>query len=342
MTLETAKKCVDWIFINVPADMNGVELAFIGGEPLLEFELLKEISYYIFKKNISIPYILFATTNGTLLNKEMKQWFNEHKEHFRLGLSLDGNKKTHDFNRSNSFDLIDIDYFVKTWPTQGVKMTLSEYSLVNLAENIKFIHSLGFTRVDGANLHEGDFDWNKDKYIELLIPQLAELVDFYLANEQYVPMPMLDKHIDICEAKNKETRNWCGIGRGVNFFDCDGTMYPCAFVTPMTFQKNEINDMMKTDFINDKNFIDIDCYENCYIYPICPTCAGANYIVNKNFKKRNRSKCRIQKLIALFAADFQGKRLLRETSKMDNTTKYHTIEAIKKIRLLYLNDFTAM
>jgi sulfatase maturation enzyme AslB (radical SAM superfamily) len=339
ISFSVARKIIDWIFENVPSGIDEVEIDFIGGEPLLEFELIRNISHYVINKKTSTPFILFATTNGTLLTKEMKAWFTEHKEYFWLGLSLDGNKDTHDHNRSNSFNMIDMDYFQENWPEQGVKMTLSEFSLHKLAENIKFIHEIGFSKVDGVNFFEGNFDWNKDAYIRLLVPQLSELVDFYLSNEQFKLNQMLDKHIEYCEIKNKSVQKWCGIGSEKRFFDIDGTMYPCTFITPMTFSQKELHDIMKTDFKNENNFFDEDCYKNCYIYPICPTCAGANYMVNKNFKKRNKSKCRIQKIVSLFIADLQGKLLLKNRAKINDTVAYYRIEAIKKIRELYLNEF---
>lgn len=40
----------------------------------------------------------------------MKEWFREHKDTFVLGLSLDGLPETHNHNRSNSYDKIDIDF----------------------------------------------------------------------------------------------------------------------------------------------------------------------------------------------------------------------------------------
>jgi len=136
MSLDTAKNSIDWIFSNIPTDMNGVEIGFIGGEPLLEFNLIKEIVAYTCSKPQGVKYIFYATTNGTLLTDEMKLWFTAHKDCFVLGLSLDGAKETHDYNRSDSFDKIDIAFFLKNWPKQGVKMTLSEFSLNRLAENV--------------------------------------------------------------------------------------------------------------------------------------------------------------------------------------------------------------
>jgi radical SAM protein with 4Fe4S-binding SPASM domain len=339
MSLDTAKKTIDWIFNNIPSGKDGVEIDFIGGEPLLEFDLIKEIVAYTCSKSHSEKYIFFATTNGTLLTDEMKAWFADRKDCFVLGLSLDGTKETHNYNRSNSFDSIDIDFFLMNWPQQGIKMTLSEFSLHHFSENIKYLHSLGFTDIGGVNLFEGNFNWEHDEYIKILVPQLKELVNFYVENDSYQLNQMFDKHLNYCEAKNKERRKWCGIGNGTNFFDVDGKMYPCAFITPMTFSRNEIDTILKTDFKDDNNFIDEDCFDNCYIYPICPTCSGANYMINKTFKQRNKSKCRIQKLIALFIADLQAKRIKKNPKIYDDQTLYYTIEAIKKIRELYLDEF---
>jgi sulfatase maturation enzyme AslB (radical SAM superfamily) len=339
MSLETAKTAIDWIFNNVPNDMDAVEIQFIGGEPLLEFDLIKEIIQYTNTKQVNHKYIFYATTNGTLLSTSIKKWLVENKNKFYLGLSLDGTRETHNHNRSDSFDAIDINFFKNTWPDQGVKMTLSEYSLQNLAENIKYIHSLGFQDIAGVNLFEGDFDWNNDKYIKALIPQLKELVDFYEKNPNLHINQMFDKRIDLCEMQNNRFQKWCGIGQGTLFFDVDGEKYPCYFVTPMTFSKSEIEIILKTDFLNENNFIDEQCYEHCYIYPICPTCSGANYMVNKTFKIRNKSKCKIQKLIALFMADLQAKRLLNNNNLIqEGNILYYTIEAIKKIREFYLDE----
>lgn len=142
MSFETACNSIDWIFLNIPDDMNGIEITFIGGEPLIEYELIKKIYEYTHKKYPNESYIFYATTNGVLLNDEMKKWFYKHRQTFVLGLSLDGLPDTHNHNRSNSYGKIDIDFFKNTWPNQGVKMTISEYSLKNLADNVIHILSL--------------------------------------------------------------------------------------------------------------------------------------------------------------------------------------------------------
>ena len=339
MDFETAKKCVDYIFDNVPKQFNAVEIDFIGGEPLVRFDLLKQIFNYVCDKKVQIPYLLFATTNGTLLDDEMKKWFTERKDYFVLGLSLDGTPETHNHNRSNSFSKIDIEFFKKNWPFQDVKMTLSEFSLEHLAENIKYLHSLGYKSISGVNLFEGSFDWNQEKFIKMMIPQLEEIVDFYVDSDTEYKNQMLDKSLMICEAK-REKRKYCGIGDGTVFFDVDGIKRPCSFCSPMTFDEKTLEEMSKTDFTKEELFVDDDCFENCYIYPICPNCSGANYLAEHSFKKRNRSKCRIQKLISIFIADLQVRKILKNPDKYSDTEKFKILEAAKKIKSAFLPEFS--
>lgn len=339
MSFDVAKKCIDWIFNNIPEDMCGVEIGFIGGEPMLEFDLIKNIIEYTIEKNPNEPYIFYATTNGTVLTDEMKRWLIQHKEIFVLGLSLDGLPDTHNHNRSNSYDKIDIDFFVKTWPCQGIKMTLSEYSLSHLADNIKHIHSLGFCEIGGVNLFEGNFDWGDEKYIQMLIPQLEELVDFYVENDNLRLDQMMNRKIEMCEIKNRPKKKWCGIGTGAIFFDIDGEKRPCPFVTPMTFDEKELEEICTYDYTKIEDFIDDLCFENCYIYPVCPHCAGANYLTQKTYKVRDKSKCKIQKLITLYCADLQAKRIIKNPDRYDDRTKYNLINAIQNIKESYIEEF---
>lgn len=339
MNFETAKVCIDWIFDNVPDDMCGIEIGFIGGEPLLEFELIRRIVEYTETRADTDDYIFYATTNGTILTKEMKEWFFLHKNTCVLGLSLDGTPETHNHNRSNSFYDIDINFFIETWPDQGVKMTLSEHSLAHLAEGVKYIHALGFKEINGVNLFEGSFDWGQEKYIEILIPQLEEMVAFYEANDHLQVNQMLNRRIELLEEKNRDKRKWCGIGTGAIFFDVDGTRLPCPFCSPMTFDKETIEKLKKFNYMADDEFIDEKCFNECYIYPVCPHCSAANFLAQGTFKVRDKSKCRIQKLITLYAADLEAKRLIKNHQRISDSELYYKINAIENIRELYLHEF---
>lgn len=340
MSFETAKKSIDWILDNIPEKEEAMTLNFIGGEPLLEYELLKQIYSYVEKKRGNVKVVYFATTNGTVLTTEMKRWFVEHKDRFVLGLSLDGRPETHNYNRSNSFKDIDVQFFLENWPEQGVKMTLSEFSLNNLAENIIFLHELGFKHIDGVNLYEGDFDWGKEEYIKILVPQLKKLVDYYVNNPILTLNQMFSKKLELCTFEMHEKKKSCGIGQKTIFFDTDGKKYPCSFLTPMTFGEEELESAKNIDYEEVDNFIDKDCIDTCYLYPVCPNCSAANYLKTKTFNTRDKNKCKINKLIALFIADLHSKRILKSPELYEHRKEtYYLIEAIKNIKNLYLDEF---
>lgn len=339
MSFQTAKKCVDVIFKSYQKNVYaGILLKFMGGEPLLEFNLLRQVYEYVNESYPDTKKMFFATTNGTLLNDEMKAWFHEHRKTFYLGLSIDGTEDVHNHNRSGSFEKLDTKFFAENWPEQGVKMTISEYSIPRIAESIKYIHSLGFQKVRGVNLAEGNFQWDEEEVIRELIPQLKELVDFYLENDSLYNQ-MFDKQLDLCEAKERIKLKWCGTGVSCLFFDVDGKQYPCSYFTPMTFSEQELEKIMSLDFTNEELFADDKCFHDCYLYPLCPTCAGANYQTNGAFGVKNKIHCRTQKLISLFAADLQAKKIIKNPKLYDPNKTYYTIRAIEEIRRLYYDEF---
>ena len=145
MDFETATRAILDVFDETGFD--GVSIQFMGGEPLLAFPLIKDVSEWLWSKNIKYPYSLFAATNGTLLNEEMKNWFTANKHRISLGLSFDGDVSTQNTNRSNSASLVDLDYFRDTWPESSVKMTISTDSLKNLCNNVVFLEEKGFTKI---------------------------------------------------------------------------------------------------------------------------------------------------------------------------------------------------
>ena len=339
MSLFTAKNIIDTLLFTAEKENKQVEISFIGGEPLLEFDLIKKIVEYVKSLTIHVQYKFFATTNGTILSEEIKKWFSSNRKIITLGLSLDGDKQTQDYNRSNSFDKIDFNFFKNTWKNQSVKMTLSSYSLNHLAHDVKFIHSLGFSIV-GSNLAEGDFNWENKEYIKTLVEQLKELSDFYTKNDTIELPQIFNGHLELCESKIKQRKKYCGIGEGTVFYDVDGQKYPCPYTTPMTFNETELKELNKIDYSNPENFIDEDCYNDCYIYPICRTCAGACYKVNGTFKKRIKSRCDLQKLIAIFTADIQARRIVKNPENFDKRKLSGTIKAIKKIKDLYLDELS--
>lgn len=333
MTYETGKTCIDWIFNNILFDQNNhAEITFFGGEPLLRFELIKKLFQYVLSKSKYNNFNFFVVTNGTLLSDDMKEWFHLHKDIITLGLSLDGGKETQDVNRSNSFDFIDFEYFRSNWPKQHVKMTVSKQSIYRYAKDVKFIHSLGFG-INGADLCLGSYNWSSEEYIKIMAPQLQELVDYYIENPDCYNV-LFKKDLASCAVQKIRKKN-CGCGDKVRYFDTDGKMYPCTYLTPMSFSSYDIDKIMKYDFCDVKSFVDEECFNNCYIYQICKTCHAEDYLVTKTFCHYDKSKCEMRYIEAIVLAEYNA-RLISQNPHVYNDTKlYYTIEAIKKIKELY-------
>ena len=108
MSFETAKAIVDSEF---EKNYDFYNISFFGGEPFLNFSTIKALSEYVWSSSFSNRCKISVSTNGTILNDEIRKWVSENSYRFFVGLSLDGCKQSQNANRCNSFDNIDIDYF---------------------------------------------------------------------------------------------------------------------------------------------------------------------------------------------------------------------------------------
>jgi len=98
MSFETAKKAVDFLWEH-SVDSQSVNIGFYGGEPVIEFNLMKQVVEYaeelFFGKRITFS----ITTNGTLFNDEIIEYLVKHD--INLAVSLDGPEEIH--NKSRRF-----------------------------------------------------------------------------------------------------------------------------------------------------------------------------------------------------------------------------------------------
>lgn len=178
-------------------DYDNIIIEFFGGEPWLNSKLIIDICEWTWNHKWKNNYRFFTSTNGTLIHGEIQEWLNKHNKQISCGLSLDGTPMVHNHNRSNSFEKIDISFFITNWPNQPIKMTISNDSIDCLAESIIYIHKLGF-KLSGTNFAEC-IDWSNEKFIKILSRELGKLVEFYTANPQVQVAPIIDLPIEICE-----------------------------------------------------------------------------------------------------------------------------------------------
>lgn len=112
-SFNNVKALIDYLYRywNSPSNIsyeNKISIGFYGGEPLLNFELIKEIIDYVETLQLSsLKFVYNMTTNAVLLNKYM-DFLVEHD--FHLLLSLDGDKRNDSYrvtkNGSSSFDMV--------------------------------------------------------------------------------------------------------------------------------------------------------------------------------------------------------------------------------------------
>ncbi|GCF94647.1 Cys-rich peptide radical SAM maturase CcpM [Enterococcus florum] len=96
MSFDTAKKAMDYL-ITHSTDSPDLKVGFYGGEPLLEFELIKKCVDYMETMGANKPRVYNITTNGTCLTSNVMDFFVKHN--FRVTISLDGPENVHDRSR---------------------------------------------------------------------------------------------------------------------------------------------------------------------------------------------------------------------------------------------------
>ncbi len=272
------------------------EVQFFGGEPFLEFGLVRDICNYIWEREWPKTVSCFATTNGTLVHDEIQQWLFENKDRFTCSLSLDGIKEAHDINRCNSFDAIDIDFFHRTWPEQTAKMTISPESLPYLADSVIFFHE---NNIPFSNNLAYGVNWEDETLFAIMNQQLEQLADYYIRHPHASICRMLDLHIEAVNYPHKVNR-WCGAGVSLSAYDVEGNCYPCHLFQPLSSEdKAPTDDIIKS--FSSLNTMDTRC-ENCPIYNVCPTCYGHNYAATGDIAERDESLCKFTQLNTLVAS----------------------------------------
>lgn len=330
MSLETAREIIDREFADI-SGAEAIEVDLFGGEPFLEFELIKQITEYICKKECPIPCTIFATTNGTLVHDEIQEWLKEHADCVVCGLSLDGTREMHNINRSCSYDDIDIEFFKRQYPDQDVKMTISHETLPNLAEGVIDMHKKGFSVA--CNL-AFDIEWSAPENVDILNRELHKLIGFYLDNPDIEPCSMLEVGIESVGVQTEFAGRYCGAGKYMRAYDVDGRVYPCQFFMPLSLGEKQAQKAKGIQFPDDlfpKDLLDEKCRE-CIIQSVCPNCFGANYASTGSIYKRDDNLCRLTKIIIKARSYFRAKQWEKGQLNLDEEDMQALMHAIVKVQ----------
>ncbi len=271
MSLEVGKKALDFLVANSGNRVN-LEVDFFGGEPTLNFDVVKGIVEY--GRSLEAPnnkkFRFTLTTNGVLLNDDILEFAN--KEMSNIVLSIDGRKEINDKMRpmrggQGTYDVI-VPKFMKVAESRDqmnyyVRGTFTRNNL-DFSEDVKHLADLGFKQIsvepvvaeptDDYALQEEDLPVLFEEYDKLALDLLdrakrGEPVNFFHF--------MIDLTGGPCVAKRLS-----GCGSGTEYLAVTpwGDLYPChQFVGNEDFLMGNVYDGVSRSDIRDE-------FKGCNVY----------------------------------------------------------------------------
>lgn len=328
----TAEKAVD---IALQSPSNNLSFEFQGGEPLLNFDVIRHIVEYTTKKNFEIKKnISFnLVSNLTILTDEMLEFLIDNK--VSISTSIDGPDIVHDYNRNikgmptlyktkENIKKINEKYieYDENTKVQAIQTTTRQ-SLFYAEEIVNQYIELGMNSIFIRPLTPIGFsilNWDKIGY------STEEFCEFYENCLDYI-IELAKKGVDISEAHASiflkkiltnipvnymELRSPCGGAIGQLAYNYDGDVYACdearmfAESDDKSFKLGSVYSNTYEEIIDNpitKSICVSSCLESipqcsdCAYNPYCGTCPVYNYIEQKTiFAKMPVSyKCKIYK-----------------------------------------------
>ena len=312
MPLETAKKSVDFIIEN-SGGIKNLEMDFFGGEPLMNWNVVKETVKYArsLEKKYNKNFRFTLTTNGILLDDEKIDFINE--EIYDVVLSLDGRKEINDKYRitktkNGSYDIV-VPKFQKLISRRGNKSyyVRGTYTKDNLdfTKDVKHLYDLGFKNISmepvlcdkkfKASVNEEDINQVLNEY-ENLCRELIKMkksgkeINFFNFNIDLDKGPCVLKRL-----------KGCGCGNDYVAITPNGDIFSChQLVGEDEFKMGNVNvgtfdDDIKKRFLNTSIYHKEKC-KNCWVKFYCSGgCAAKNYQHCGNIMIPFDINCKMQK-----------------------------------------------
>lgn len=214
MSYEVGKKALDFLVANSGSRRN-LEVDFFGGEPLLNFDVVKKLVAYgrSIEEEKDKHFRFTLTTNGVLLDDDIIEFAN--KEMDNIVLSIDGRKSVHDYMRPfkdgrGSFDEI-LPKFKKVAETRNqqkyyVRGTFTHHNL-DFVEDVLLLADEGFEQIS-------------------VEPVVADPSEEYAFREEDIPI-IKEGYDRLAKEMLKRKKE----GRGFNFFHymIDLSGGPCVY-----------------------------------------------------------------------------------------------------------------
>ena len=284
MSFEVGKRALDFLIENSGTRHN-LEVDFFGGEPLMNWDVVKELVAYarVQEKIHNKNFRFTLTTNGVLVDDEVIDFCN--KEMSNVVLSLDGRQEIHDRLRVDymgrgSYDLIvpKFQEFVKRRGGKNYYMRGTfTHNNIDFTNDIFHMADLGFTELsmepvvcspdDAAALTESDLPVLFDQY-EILAKEMIK------RKKEGRPFTFYHYMLDLTHGPCIYKRiSGCGSGTEYMAVTPSGELYPChQFVGDTKYLLGNIWDGVTNKEIQNEFKL---C--NAYARPECNDCWAKLY-----------------------------------------------------------------
>ena len=276
MSFEVGKKALDFLIAN-SGNRRNLEVDFFGGEPLMNWQVVKDlVAYGREQEKLHDKKFRFTlTTNGVLLNDEVMEFCN--REMGNVVLSIDGRKEVHDKMRpfrkgAGSYDLIvpKFQQFAETRHQDKyyVRGTFTHYNL-DFSEDVLHLADLGFKQIsvepvvaepkEPYAIREEDLPKLFEEYDKLAV----EMIRRHKSGEDFNFFHfMIDLEGGPCVAKRLS-----GCGSGTEYLAVTpwGDFYPChQFVGNEKFLLGNVDEgILNTDIRDEFKCCNVYAKEKC-------------------------------------------------------------------------------
>lgn len=254
MDLETGKKALDFLLENSGSRRN-LEVDFFGGEPMMNFDVVKELVAYgrEREKAYGKHFRFTMTTNGILLDDENIEYLN--REMANVVLSIDGRKEINDVmrptvNKKGSFDTI-VPKFQKLIASRGdkdyyIRGTFTNHNL-DFSKDVLLFHDLDFekTSMEPVVTDPNEEYAIREEHLDQILKEYEKLSEEYLRIRKDDPdflffHYMIDLSGGPCAYKKSIG---CGAGSEYVAVTPTGDIYPChQFVGEEDFLLGNVDD----------------------------------------------------------------------------------------------------
>ena len=311
MSLDVGKKAIDFV-IDRSGKRRNIEIDFFGGEPLMNFDVVKDIvSYARSREKESGKHFRFTiTTNGVLLDDDKIEYINQNMDN--VVLSLDGRKETNDKVRSRiddsgTYESI-VPKFQKLVKNRNkdyyVRGTFTKYNL-DFSKDVLHLVDLGFqsTSIEPVVAEVSEPYAIKEEDLEIIFAEYDKLAKEYIKRRKNgKPFTFFHFMVDLNQGPCAIKRlSGCGAGCEYLAVTPEGDLYPChQFVGNEAFKMGSVIDN-KLDLAKKQNFEQINVYEKqacreCWAKFYCSGGCSANaYSFHKNLKMPYEIGCEMMK-----------------------------------------------